>query len=527
MGSSCICHHKKQNNSNSSLSQKNTQMCINLAGKGTKKMNPFFKNKTRTLRSSIYISNREDIHSVYEFQETIGAGYSGKVRKVFLKSNPSKIFVVKSINKDNLSLRQMNNLVKEVKLLSRLDHPNIIKYYETYDDEEEFHIVMTYCTGGELFDYIRNKGNLSEKESIKIIYQIIHGIAHCHSKSIIHRDLKAENILFETPSREIVKIIDFGLSIKSKDDTTLHSLVGTSKYISPELITGEYDSKCDMWAIGVIFYLMLYGEYPFDDETNDRQKIFYKIQNKEPHYSNTTVSKKANEFLKHLLNKDPSKRYDAETALKDEWLANEIKKEINLTIYNDIKVNKLQCIQPTKFISILQSFLIKEIDEEEIKNIKKQYYVLGDNTGVVNLQKYSSTMTPNMITDEGEEILTNKNINIDELFSDNGALKSKRKSGCEESTSFATMNHLDYTNFVIASLKSKNMLDEKVMKNVFNRFDMDKKGNITIEDISKALRRIGKKFSDEQIRKMLTESGFKNVEHIFFDEFNKVFNSYL
>ena len=89
------------------------------------------------------------------------------------------------------------------------------------------------------------------------------------------------------------------------------------------------------------------------------------------------------------------------------------------------------------------------------------------------------------------------------------------------------MNHLDYTNFVIASLKSKNMLDEKVMKNVFNRFDMDKKGNITIEDISKALRRIGKKFSDEQIRKMLTESGFKNVEHIFFDEFNKVFNSYL
>ena len=136
-------------------------------------------------------------------------------------------------------------------------------------------------------------------------------------------------------------------------------------------------------------------------------------------------------------------------------------------------------------------------------------------------------MTPNMITDEGEEILTNKNINIDELFSDNGALKSKRKSGFEESTSFATMNHLDYTNFVIASLKSKNMLDEKVMKNVFNRFDMDKKGNITIEDISKALRRIGKKFSDEQIRKMLTESGFKNVEHIFFDEFNKVFNSYL
>ena len=260
---------------------------------------------------------------------------------------------------------------------------------------------------------------------------------------------------------------------------------------------------------------------------NDRQKIFYKIQHTEPHYSNTTVSKKANEFLKHLLNKDPSKRYDAETALKDEWLANEIKKEINLTIYNDIKVNKLQCIQPTKFISILQSFLIKEIDQEEIKNIKKQYYVLGDNTGVVNLQKYSSTMTPNMITDEGEEILTNKNINIDELFSDNGALKSKRKSGFEESTSFATMNHLDYTNFVIASLKSKNMLDEKVMKNVFNRFDMDKKGNITIEDISKALRRIGKKFSDEQIRKMLTESGFKNVEHIFFDEFNKVFNSYL
>ena len=110
MGSSCICHHKKQNNSNSSLSQKNTQRCINLAGKGTKKMNPFFKNKTRTIRSSIYISNREDIHSVYEFQETIGAGYSGKVRKVFLKSNPSKIFVVKSINKDNLSLRQMNNL---------------------------------------------------------------------------------------------------------------------------------------------------------------------------------------------------------------------------------------------------------------------------------------------------------------------------------------------------------------------------------------------------------------------------------
>ena len=526
MGSSCVCSSKAQDVANSQINQQIFQKTFKRQNNQEKKINNFLKTRALSMRSSIYISNREDIRSVYDFKETIGSGYSGKVRKVFLKANPSKEFVVKSISKDNLSLRQMNNLVKEVKLLSRLDHPNIIKYYETYDDEEEFHIVMTYCTGGELFDYLRARGNLSEKETAKIIYQILHGIAHCHAKSIVHRDLKAENVLFESTSHERIKIIDFGLSKKIYAEH-LHSLVGTAKYISPELIKGDYNYKCDIWSIGIICYLLLYGEYPFDDETNDKQKIFNKILNEEPYYNDTLISQKANDFIKHLLKKSADERYDAETALKNEWLIEMIKNEFTLNLYNDLIISKLQqCIAPTSFIKILLSFIIKEIDINEIQNIRKQFYLLGDTgTGTINIKKYSSSMTPKMMAEGNEEILTGKNINLDDIYSD--GLKSKRKSGCEDNTTFTTMNNMDYTSFVIASLKNKNMLDEQVIRNVFNRFDCDGVGVVTIDDIDKGLRRIGKKYEREQIEKMLKESGFINIDNILFEDFYKVFNMYL
>lgn len=518
-----MCSSKAQDVINPEINGQTIQKTLKQQNNQKRKINNFLKSRALSMRSSIYISNREDIRSVYDFKETIGSGYSGKVRKVVLKSNPSKEFVVKSISKDNLSLRQMNNLVREVKLLSRLDHPNIIKYYETYDDEDEFHIVMTYCTGGELFDYLRERGKLSEKETAKIIYQILHAIAHCHAKSIVHRDLKAENVLFESTSHERIKIIDFGLSKKIYADH-LHSLVGTAKYISPELIKGDYNYKCDIWSIGIICYLLLYGEYPFDDETNDKQKIFNKILNEEPYYNDTLISQKANDFIKHLLKKSPEERYDAETSLKNEWLIEMIKNEFSLNLYNDLLNSKLQqCIAPTSFIKILLSFLIKEIDTSEIRNIRKQFYLLD--TGTISLKKYSSNMTPKMLTEGNEEILTSKNINLDEIYSD--VLKSNQKSGYEDNTTFTTMSNMDYTSFVIASLKNKEMLDEQVIRNVFNRFDCDGVGIVTIDDIDKGLRRIGKKYEREQIEKMLKESGFINIDNIIFDDFYKVFIKYL
>jgi calcium-dependent protein kinase len=177
------------------------------------------------------------------------------------------MFAVKSIPRDKIKA-DIHLLEQELDILKGTDHPNIINFYEIYKDRQNFHIVTDFCEGGELFEYIIDRGSLPELEAATITTKIVSAIHHLHLRNICHRDLKPENILFDGKNKKMeIKVIDFGLSKYFKDNGTMTTKLGTPYYISPEVLEGKYDKSCDVWSIGVITYIMLVGYPPFNAPT--------------------------------------------------------------------------------------------------------------------------------------------------------------------------------------------------------------------------------------------------------------------
>jgi len=155
--------------------------------------------------------------------------------------------------------------------LQQLDHPNVIKLYEYFEDEENVYLVCELCAGGELFDRIIKAEFFEEDQAAEIFRQILQALNYCHTQNIVHRDLKPENFLFQTEADDSdLKIIDFGLS-KIMEGGRIHRMktrAGTPYYISPEVLAGNYDVSCDMWSAGCMLYILLCGYPPFYGDNN-------------------------------------------------------------------------------------------------------------------------------------------------------------------------------------------------------------------------------------------------------------------
>ena len=208
---------------------------------------------------------------------------NGTYAKVFVvqKKTDFKLYCCKEILKNKVA--DLPKFKNEINILSKMDHPNIIRLFEIFEDARNISIIMELCEGGNLFEKINilaeKDKSFSEKEAVKIFKQIISGVSYCHSQGICHRDLKPENIMFLNKNPDSpIKIIDFGLSkifgemkpiMKgNKIERNIMSLrVGTAYYMAPEVLQANYDNKCDIWSCGVILYVMLCGYPPFDGES--------------------------------------------------------------------------------------------------------------------------------------------------------------------------------------------------------------------------------------------------------------------
>ena len=484
------------------------------------------KDKLRSARSSIYQINKENIFDVYDFCGKISSGYYGKVEKACFKGDPSKFYAVKTIAKANLSQKNLNNLICEIQVLAKLDHPNIVKYYETYDDDKNFSLVMELCEGGELFERIVKRKRLNEKDAAEILFKLTHAISHCHSRNIVHRDLKAENVLFETKSenKNDVKIIDFGLARK-KGSHNMHSIVGTPCYVAPEVLDGTYDKKCDMWALGVLTYVMLYGKYPFDDE--NKRVLFDKIKNQEPKYNTSLISSEALNVIQSLLTKDPTKRPDANNLLDHPWFAKTIKDEFKDNIKDLKLIPTLKSFKPPNaFLKKILTFIVKDVQGTDIEDIKKKFYILDEKkNGVVEISKYQSHIDPSSLTNfmKKQEESNNES---NELFAD-CLLNKFVKTDVPTNTDSVLDSKMDYTSYLAANLKEKKLITEETIRQLFYRFDVEKQGYLNVSGFHKALRRTGKQISENETEKMLSEAGFKNPDHIEYDEFFKIVGDFL
>lgn len=264
----------------------------------------------------------------YELKEEIGVGSTSKCFRCVRKSD-GKEFACKVIDKRHVEAKFNGSLLDqffvEIKVLKSLNHPNIIHLQDTYETPDRIYMVMEMMKGGELFDYVVDKGTLSEEEACIIIRKITSAIAHMHGLNIIHRDLKPENLLLTTKGADAeIKLIDFGLA-KEMDEggATARSFLGTRGYLAPEMIQRHsYDKEIDIWALGVIAFVLLCGCLPFDDDSSritSDSAVRKKFTLRFPRWA-ASLSASAKDLLHNLLDINPKTRFTAEQALSHPWV---------------------------------------------------------------------------------------------------------------------------------------------------------------------------------------------------------------
>ncbi|XP_043374025.1 serine/threonine-protein kinase MARK2 isoform X24 [Dermochelys coriacea] len=252
----------------------------------------------------------------YRLLKTIGKGNFAKV-KLARHVLTGKEVAVKIIDKTQLNSSSLQKLFREVRIMKVLNHPNIVKLFEVIETEKTLYLVMEYASGGEVFDYLVAHGRMKEKEARAKFRQIVSSVQYCHQKFIVHRDLKAENLLLDADMN--IKIADFGFSNEFTFGNKLDTFCGSPPYAAPELFQGKkYDGpEVDVWSLGVILYTLVSGSLPFDGQNLKelRERVLrgkYRI----PFYMSTDCENLLKKFL--ILN--PSKRGTLEQIMKDRWM---------------------------------------------------------------------------------------------------------------------------------------------------------------------------------------------------------------
>lgn len=220
--------------------------------------------------------------------------------------------------------------MNEVKLLETMDHPNVVKLYEIFSDNANFFFVTELCKGGELFNEIVRRKRFSEHDAANIVYQILNAVSYFHSRNICHRDLKPENIVIQEGNH--IKVIDFGTAQEFNPEDGMSKILGTPFYMAPEVFNRKrYSEKCDMWAIGVIIFILVTGQPPFSGR-NDKEIV---EQIKEGRYKkkvlhNLGVSKQVINLIEKILVKEPENRLSAQEAIKHPWILKQGVPEVDL-----------------------------------------------------------------------------------------------------------------------------------------------------------------------------------------------------
>ena len=397
----------------------------------------------------------------------IGEGGFGKVRTIIHKKT-GQLRAMKLIKKS----KEFN--LDEIENLMLLNHPNILKLFEYYYDEEEnIYIITEYIRGEELFNKIQEVVRFSEEEAAIIIKSVLQAIAYCHSRGIIHRDLKPENILIPTGSSKIdytlLKIIDFGASVLKKDDGKISFRFGTPYYIAPEVLKESYNEKCDVWSIGVIFYLLLLGQAPFDGEDDDT--ICQKIISEEIDYEKSSIkalSKEAVDFMKKLLEKNPDKRISSSQALEHAWIKKfaphtKVNKAFSRKIYKNLSNFREQSQLSTAVTTFITNYLM---NDDELKLLKKLFFELDvKGVGVITRDELFRGMDEcfgNKITRE----------EVDQIFSN---------------IDYDNNGTISFDEFVKAAIDKKKILTEEKLKAAFSLFDRNGDGDIEAKELKEVI----------------------------------------
>ena len=441
-------------------------------------------------RDTFVGKSKNSLQDVYEVVKQLGKGGYGKVYQVRNKKT-GELRACKQLSKLNIS--DLVKFEREIDILIKTDHPNIIKLYDVFESNHNLYLVMEECNGGVLFDkileHIEKEEMYSEKEAANILLQVMSAVEYCHNNGICHRDLKPENLLYLKKGNEEnnpLKVIDFGLSQTIDVKKILNSKVGTAYYVSPEILQGSYNEKCDIWSAGVILYVLLSGEPPFNGPSDS--VIYSKIKKMKfsfPPSRWSGISKEAKDLLNHMLVPE-KERYSASQVLAHPWfkIVNEIKLEklnFNLKFFKEYK-------EMSQFKKIVLLYIASRLSENEINNLKDIFKAFDkNNDGQIGYNEF----------EQGLKLLKSDVIKENEINSYFSSIDTDKNG------------KIDYTEFLASTLEKKLFLKEERLYEAFSAFDTDHNGKITKDELLKVLKL---EPNDDKFVKELIQNADKNKD---------------
>ncbi|CAM9417639.1 unnamed protein product [Ectocarpus sp. 6 AP-2014] len=435
------------------------------------------------------------VEDLYETISVIGKGSVGMISKVKHRQTGVE-YALKTIQLEKISRSMLKEMRNEIEILKRLDHPNIIRAIETFESDKEVYLVMRLCTGGDL----HRRAPYAESAVVDIITKLLSATWYMHQQGIVHRDLKLENVVYEStlPDSDIF-IIDYGLSkIIERDEDRMNEVVGTLYTMAPEVLNGgvSYDKSCDMWSIGVIAFVLLSGDMPFD--TNTKQRLIKAVEDGRFEFSGrrwNRVSSEARSFIRHMMVKKPSGRYTAGQALQHSWIQGSklsdeqrmlspaptvFEKEDhdrvvvsmkNFALYSKVKRTAL----------MLVAYRSKPEETKSMRSAFKAYDV--DQNGRVSRAEFQKVLKKQGYSDAELVGL------FDEVDDDHDGF-------------------LHYTEFLAATLETggKEVTDERLAE-AFDLLDMDDSGSISKENLLEFLGKDSKGYDVTQLIAEADEDG--------------------
>ena len=413
---------------------------------------------------------------IYSREKVIGKGSFGIVYLVKHRQL-HKYFAMKIIKKYNRSKTEEESLKNEINILKRLDHPNILKINDFYSTKENYYIITEHCQEGELFNEIKLYAPFSEPLVGYYMKQILKAVCYCHSMNVIHRDLKPENILIVKRSKNgchPIKIIDFGTATIFSKDKKENSVIGSSYYIAPEVLSRNYSEKCDMWSCGVIMYILLTGKPPFGG-IND-EEILLKVKKGKfdlAKYPWGVISNEAKDLIKKLIEVDPTKRLSAEDALQHPWF--------ELTKLKAVD-NMVNTIDPNRAINLVKN--LKKYRTDNILRCAVIAYLVHNNTQIEQARDAIKLFNQIDANCDGKIVKEELLSGLQSYFKLPGEQFQTEVETIFNNIDTDHNGYIEYEEFIRAAIDTEYFLKDNFLKFAFNYFDRDASGLITLDEVT-------------------------------------------
>ena len=436
---------------------------------------------------------KEPIYRQYTIVKQLGSGSFGKVYLAEHKATHEKR-AIKELEKSLVDVGpEQSKFFSEVEILSKLDHPNILKVYELFEDTRRYYMVTEACEKGELFDYLVQSQRLTEHVAAHVMYQLFSAVCFCHEKGIAHRDLKPENLLIDSIASNgevFIKVIDFGTSTLFNKEKKMSARLGTPYYIAPEVLNMEYDEKCDLWSCGVILYILLSGSPPFGG--NSDQEIMNSIRVGKFGFPNSVwahVSEDAKALISRLLKMNPVERPSAKECLKDPWLVRYHAKSLSNLTPNQGSLDNLRGFHTGEHLKqAFMSFIVAQLlSKDQTAALRREFQTMdSDGDGRLSREELLLGYSRHMPEEQAIEVVNHVMNTVD-----------------TDGSGF-----IEYSEFITAAINHDTLLSKNNLEAAFNACDRDHSGSLSKAELKEMLG--GGKVENEQIWAKLIEEADAN-----------------